>query len=142
MRVRVTRVDSTLPLPQYATQGAAGFDLLCRLDVAVQPGSLARIPSNVVVSVPDGYVLIVALRSGTPLRTGLTMPHGVGFIDSDFCGPQDEIQVQVYNPTDRPVLVRRGDRIAQGLLMPVARAAWDEGPPSLDRSRGGFGSTG
>jgi dUTP pyrophosphatase len=141
MRVRVTRIDQSLPLPEYRTAGATGFDFKCRSGVTVESRSVALIPSNVIVCVPDGYVLLVTLRSGTPRRTGLTIPHGVGVIDADYCGPDDEIMIQVYNPTDSPISVHRGDRIAQGLLMPVSRLEWDEDSPLRNTSRGGFGST-
>lgn len=122
--------------------GAAGFDFVCRLSVAVQPHSLARIPANVIICVPPGHVLVVALRSGTPGRKGLLSPGGIGVIDSDYCGPEDEIQLQVYNYTDQPVTVQRGERIAQGILLPTIACEWDESPPLPEQSRGGFGSTG
>lgn len=141
MRVRVTRIDPSLPLPYYATAGAAGFDLLARESVTVAPGELARIPGNVIVQVPDGYTLLVALRSGTPGRKGLLKPNGVGVIDQDYHGPADEIQIQVYNFWDENVTVERGERIAQGLLVPVTRVEWEEGD-AAGPSRSGFGSTG
>lgn len=140
--VGITRVDPSLPLPRYATEGAAGFDFLCRLDTTVQPHSIARIPANVVICVPRDHVLVVALRSGTPARKGLLSPGGIGVIDPDYCGPDDEIQIQVYNFTDQPVAVERGERIAQGILVPSLICEWDEMDTSSERSRGGFGSTG
>lgn len=118
------------------------MDLYCRVDTTVRPRALGFIPTNVIVAVPDGHVLIVALRSGTPRRTGLISPHGIGIIDADYCGPEDEIKIQVYNPTDEPITVRRGDRIAQALLLPLTGIEWSEGEPPSDQSRGGFGSTG
>ncbi|HEX6509451.1 MAG TPA: dUTP diphosphatase [Chloroflexota bacterium] len=142
MRVPVTRVDPTLPLPEYATPGAAGFDFVCRTPTTVEPGKLAYIPANAVICVPENYVLIVALRSGTPRRKGLLSPGGIGVIDPDYCGPEDEIQIQVYNFTVAPVHVERGERIAQGILMPFVRCEWDETEPRSRTSRGGFGSTG
>lgn len=142
MRVPITRVDPSLPLPQYATEGAAGFDFVCRVDAVVQPHAIARIPANVVVCVPQDHVLVVALRSGTPARKGLLSPGGIGVIDPDYCGPDDEIQIQVYNFTDEPVMVERGERIAQGILVPTVTCEWDETLALSERSRGGFGSTG
>lgn len=141
MKVPITRIDPSLPLPSCATEGAAGFDFLCRAKVTIEPGQVARLPTNVIIAVPQGYVLILALRSSTPRRKGLLSPGGIGVIDQDFCGPEDEIQVQVYNFTDAPVTVERGDRIAQGLLMPVAHCEWVEGDPRREDSRGGFGSS-
>jgi dUTP pyrophosphatase len=142
MRVAITRVDPSLPLPHYATEGAAGFDFLCRVGMSIEPRSIARIPANVVVCVPQGHVLMVALRSGTPARKGLLFPGGIGVIDPDYCGPGDEIQIQVYNFTDEPVVVERGERIAQGILVPTVTCEWDEVSELSERSRGGFGSTG
>lgn len=122
--------------------GAAGLDLGARLDTTIEPGAVGRIPANIVARVPAEHVLLVMLRSGTPGRTGLICPHGVGVIDADYCGPDDEIQVQVMNPTDRAVTVRRGDRIAQALLLPLAPIEWEEVDCGPEVSRGGFGSTG
>lgn len=142
MRVRLTRIDPDLPLPAYATDGAAALDLYCRQDIVVPPGGLGFIPANVIIAVPAGHVLLVALRSGTPRRTGLISPHGIGIIDRDYCGPDDEIHIQVFNPTAVAVTVHRGDRIAQALLLPVTDVEWEEQEPLRDSSRGGFGSTG
>lgn len=142
MRLPITRIDPSLPLPLYATKGAAGFDFVCRVGVTVHPHAIARIPANVVVCVPRDHVLVVALRSGTPARKGLLFPGGIGVIDPDYCGPDDEIQIQVYNFTNEPVVVERGERIAQGILMPSVICEWDETQALSERSRGGFGSTG
>jgi dUTP pyrophosphatase len=110
--------------------------------MTVGPGELARVPANVVVCVPEGYVLVVTLRSGAPGRKGILHPGGIGVIDPDYCGPEDEIHIQVYNFTDEPVRVERGERIAQGLLMPALHCDWEETEPRSPTSRGGFGSTG
>lgn len=141
LRVRIARIDRALPLPVYETAGAVGFDLLARLDTTVEPGGIGRIPANVIVETPPGYMLLVAARSSTPGKKGLSVPHGIGVIDQDYCGPDDEILVQVYNFTDRPVTVARGERVAQGVFVRVDRAAWEEIPPGARASRGGFGST-
>ncbi|MBX5449576.1 dUTP diphosphatase [Thermogemmatispora sp.] len=139
--VAIKRVDPTLPLPTYATAGSVGFDLLCREDTEIAPRDLGFIPGNVIVRTPPGYLLLVTLRSSTPRRKGLLIPHGVGIIDQDYCGEGDEILIQVYNFRDEPALVRRGERIAQGVFVPVALARWQE-VTALGPSRGGFGSTG
>ena len=141
MRVGITRVDETLPLPQYATDGAAGFDFYSRERAVIEPGALAAIPGNVIVAVPEGHVLIVALRSSAPLKKGLIIPNGIGVIDRDYCGPEDEVKILVYNTRESAVTVERGERIAQGLIVPLPRVEWDERPAG-GLSRGGFGSTG
>nr|BBH94238.1 putative dUTPase, phage associated [Thermogemmatispora argillosa] len=139
--VAIKRVDPTLPLPTYATAGSVGFDLLCRQDTEIAPRDLGFIPGNVIVRTPPGYLLLVTLRSSTPRRKGLLIPHGVGIIDQDYCGEGDEVLIQVYNFRDEPALVRRGERIAQGIFVPVALARWQE-VTALGPGRGGFGSTG
>ncbi len=141
LRVRIMRIDPDLPLPSYETPGAVGFDLLARVETTVAAGQLARIPANVVVETPPGYMLLVAARSSLPGRRGLSVPHGIGVIDQDYCGASDEILVQVYNFTDAPVTVPRGERIAQGVFVRVDRAGWEETDFSQRQSRGGFGST-
>ncbi|GAC1325408.1 MAG: dUTP diphosphatase [Chloroflexota bacterium] len=142
MRVVVTRIDPSIPLPRYASTGATAFDFFSRTDVTVGPGELGMVPTNVIVHVPRGHVLLVALRSSTPRTKGLLSPHGIGIIDQDFYGPTDEVMVQVYNFSPEEVAVFRGERIAQGLLVPLTTCEWEEGPPSGEASRGGFGSTG
>ena len=142
MRVPITRVDPSLPLPAYATDGSVGFDFTTRVTPEVAPGGMARIPSNLIVATPPGYMLLVAVRSSTPHRTGLRLSNAIGIVDQDFAGPDDEIHIDVWNPTDHPVVVQRGDRIAQGVFVSVAVATWDEQETPDAPSRGGFGSTG
>ncbi len=144
MNVRIARIDLDLPLPRYQSAGAAGFDLLCRVETTVAPGAIALIPANVIVAAPLGYALIVAARSSTPRRKGLSVPHGIGVIDGDYRGPDDEIHVQVYNFTLEVVVVARGERIAQGVFIRIDQAEWLEvDRASVDApTRGGFGSTG
>lgn len=142
MRVPITRVDPSLPLPTYATDGSVGFDFTTRVTTEVAPGGMARIPSNLIVATPPGYMLLVAVRSSTPSRTGLRLSNAIGIVDQDYAGPKDEIHLDVWNPTDRPVVVKRGDRIAQGVFVSVAVARWDERETPDAPSRGGFGSTG
>jgi dUTP pyrophosphatase len=141
VKVKIKRVDRSLPLPVYETQGSVGFDILCREDMAIEPKSIGRIPSNVIVQVPEGYALVVALRSSTPAKKRLLCPHGIGIVDNDYCGPEDELQVQVYNFSEAPVKVERGEKIAQGVFVKVKRAEWDEVESLSEKSRGGFGST-
>lgn len=140
MKVGVERVDKSLPLPVYETGGSVGFDIICREDTAVKARSLVRIPSNIIVQVPEGYVLAIALRSSAPKKKSLLMPHGIGIIDNDFCGKDDEILVQVYNFSDSDVSVSRGEKIAQGIFLRTDRAEWVE-KEMESQSRGGFGST-
>ena len=141
MKVKIKRLDKDLPLPKYETSGSVGFDLLCRESVTIAPRAVALIPANVIVETPSGYMLLVTLRSSTPRKQGLLIPHGVGIIDQDYCGEGDEIQIQIYNFTDQAVTVERGDRIAQGIFVRVDTAEWSEVSEMDSETRGGFGST-
>ena len=132
-----------LPLPAYATAGAAGMDLLAAVTdpVTLAPGARALIPTGLAVALPVGYELQIRPRSGLALRHGIVLANSPGTIDEDYRG---EIQVIVMNAGDAAFTVTRGTRIAQAVLAPVSRAAWHE-VPSLDttaRGAGGFGSTG
>src|SRR6266516_4190443 len=141
LQVAIKRVDTDLPLPTYATAGSVGFDLLCREDTEIEPRTIELIPSNVIVRIPEGYMLLLTLRSSTPRRKGLLIPNGVGIIDQDYCGEGDELMVQVYNFRNEAVLVRRGERIAQGMFVPIMHVQWHE-VDEMGQGRGGFGSTG
>lgn len=141
MKVRITRRDPSVSLPARETPGAAGFDLAASADITIAPRSIVLVPTGLIIRVPDGYFLAIFARSSTPLKRGLIVANGVGVIDSDYSGPEDEIKVQVYNLTDAPVDVKKGDRLAQGIFMQYAAPEWEEGEPS-DKTRGGFGSTG
>jgi len=131
-----------VPLPSYQTDGAAGFDLAASADLTIGPGEVALVPTGLVIEVPAGHFLGVFARSSTPLKRGLMVANGVGIVDSDYCGPEDEIRVQVLNITQAAVEVRRGDRLAQGVILPYVRATWQETDSPSRPSRGGFGSTG
>ena len=135
--------NADLPLPAYATAGAAGMDLLAAVDapVTVAPGARALIPTGLAIALPPGYELQIRPRSGLALRHGIVLPNSPGTIDEDYRG---EIQVILLNTGDAPFVVERGARIAQAVLAPVTRARWHE-VTSLDattRDAGGFGSTG
>ncbi len=141
LQVTIKRIDTSLPLPAYATAGAVGFDLVCREDTEIAPRTVGYIPGNVIVQTPPGYMLLLTLRSSTPRRKGLLIPHGVGIIDQDYCGEGDELMVQVYNFREEASLVRRGERVAQGIFVPIQRVIWQE-VDQVGKGRGGFGSTG
>ncbi len=142
MHVSIQRIDTTLPLPPYASNGAVGFDIITRETTVIEPGAIALIPGNVIVKVPEGYALLIAPRSSMPRKKGLVFPHSIGVIDQDYHGETDEILVQVQNITKEPVTVERGERIAQGLFVKVEQAVWQEVDSHGAEARGGFGSTG
>lgn len=141
MKVNIKRVDKNLPLPQYATAGSVGFDLVCRESVAIEPRTLGLVPANVIVETPPGYMLMVTLRSSTPRKRRLLIPHGVGVIDQDYCGEDDEVKIQIYNFSEQTVTIQRGDRIAQAIFVRVDQVDWMEISETRSKTRGGFGST-
>jgi deoxyuridine 5'-triphosphate nucleotidohydrolase len=132
-----------LPLPGYATAGAAGMDLLAAVadTVTLAPGARTLVPTGLAIALPPGHELQIRPRSGLALKHGIMLPNAPGTIDEDFRG---EIQVIVMNGGDTPFQIERGMRIAQAVLSPVLRAQWSE-VETLDvtvRAEGGFGSTG
>lgn len=141
MEVKIKRIDKSLPLPKYETEGSVGFDLLCRESAEIAPQEIVLIPANVIVETPPGYMLMICMRSSTPRKVGLMMAQGLGIIDNDYCGEEDELKIQVYNFTDEPVTIEKGSRIAQAIFVRVDTAEWNEVDQMTTPSRGGFGST-
>jgi len=140
--------DRTLPLPAYATAGAAGADLRANLPegdraagVTLAPMERRVVPTGLRIEIPDGFEVQIRPRSGLALRYGITLPNTPGTIDSDYRGP---LGVLLVNLGADPVTLHHGDRIAQMVLAPVARAAFAvvDALSDTDRGAGGFGSTG
>ena len=132
-----------LPLPSYATPAAAGLDLIAALpaDLVLAPGDRAKVGTGIAIALPPEFEAQIRPRSGLALKAGVTVLNSPGTIDADYRG---EICVVLINHGDGPYTVQRGDRIAQLVVTPIARAAWrvtDQLPPS-ERAAGGFGSTG
>ena len=130
-----------LALPSYATDGAAGMDVLAAEDVTLPPGGRQAVATGLALAIPPGFEIQVRPRSGLALRHGISVPNTPGTIDSDYRG---ELKVILINHGEQDFAIRRGDRIAQLVLAPVVRAAWKE-VARLDetvRGAGGFGSTG
>lgn len=140
--VRITRVRDTVPLPSYATPGSVAFDLCCAVDTIVPAKGIATVPTGLIIATPPGYALILAPRSSLFRKTGLRLGNTVGIIDQDFCGPDDELELSFWNPSEQPILLKAGDRMVQGLLVNIARAEWNEGPATSSTSRGGWGNSG
>ena len=141
--VRVRPGGDPLPLPRYMTPDAAGMDLRADLEaeIVLAPGARRLVPTGLAVAIPPGFEGQVRARSGLAVRHGLTVLNAPGTIDADYRG---EVQVLLVNLGREPVSVRRGDRIAQLVIGPVARVAWREVAtlPESARGAGGFGSTG
>ena len=126
-------------LPQYATEGAAGADLRASVDVTLEPGARAAVPTGIEVEIPPGHVGLVWPRSGLAVRHGIDTLAGV--IDSDYRG---EVAVVLVNHGAEAVRIAAGDRVAQLLLQKVERARFERsaGLDATGRAAGGFGSTG
>ena len=137
------KIGKEIPLPYYATQGAAALDLHACIDepLTSPPGGQAVVPTGLAVAIPTGYVGILAVRSSMGIRNGVTLSNGIGVIDSDYRGP---LGAGLHNLSQTPYTVQPGDRVAQLMVVPVIReqiAGVDELPPTR-RGSGGFGSTG
>jgi dUTP pyrophosphatase len=145
LRAAITRLPHgrDLPLPAYATAGAAGCDLHAAVEAPLEipPGGRALVPTGIAIALPEGAEAQVRPRSGLALRHGVTCLNSPGTIDADYRG---EVGVILANLGEAPFVVARGMRIAQLVVAPVARVAWDEVAelPATLRGAGGFGSTG
>ena len=130
-----------LELPAYATDGAAGMDVLAAEDVTLAPGARHAVATGLAVAIPHGYEIQVRPRSGLALKHGVTVPNTPGTIDSDYRG---ELKIIMINLGPEDFAIARGDRIAQLVLAPVVLARWEEVAELDDTARGagGFGSTG
>src|SRR5687767_9612756 len=142
MRLKIKRLDAAVGLPEPASARAAGFDLASAVDIEIPPRSIRLVGTGLVIEVPTGYFLGIFARSSTPLKRGLVVANGVGVIDPDYAGPDDEVRIQVLNITTADVAIKRGDRLAQGIVLPAPRVAWQEVSDMRQETRGGFGSTG
>jgi dUTP pyrophosphatase len=145
VRVAVQRLAGSddLPLPDYATPGSAGVDLVAALPspLALAPGARAAVPTGLAIALPEGWEAQIRPRSGVALEHGITVLNAPGTVDADYRG---EVKVILVNLGERAVTIERGRRIAQLVVTPVARLEWQEMPslPPSARGAGGFGSTG
>lgn len=141
IRVRRLAHGDGLPLPVYATEGAAGMDVVAAEELDLLPGQRHAVATGFAIAIPDGYEVQVRPRSGLALKHGIAVPNTPGTIDSDYRG---ELKVILINHGDAPFPIRRGDRIAQLVAAPVQRAGFVEVDDLDATARGarGFGSTG
>ena len=141
MKIRIHRIDKTIPLPEYKTSGAAGFDLSARTSITIAPRTIGYVPLNVVIEPPEGYYVALVARSSLHKR-GLIPANGFGVGDRDFAGNDDEYTAALYNFTDQSVEVLRGDRIMQVVVSPVLHVEFNEVEDMANKNRRGFGTTG
>ena len=137
------KIGREIPLPYYATEGAAAVDLHACIDEAVTlpPGGRALLPTGLAAAIPAGHVGVLAVRSSMGIRHGVTLSNGVGVIDSDYRG---QVHVGLHNLSGEPYTVQPGDRVAQLMVVPVAAPEIEvvDALPETVRGAGGFGSTG
>lgn len=143
IRIQIARLPhgEGLPLPSYATPGAAGMDIVAAEDLDLLPGQRHAVATGFQVAIPAGYEIQVRPRSGLAFKHGISVPNTPGTIDSDYRG---EVKVLLINHGSEPFAIRRGERIAQLVPATVTRAAFDEvgALSETERGAGGFGSTG
>jgi len=177
MDVKIRKLHEDARIPQYATEGAAGFDLVACEDVIIAPGETKKVPLGLAFEIPEGYVMYVCMRSGIALKTKLRQSNGIGVIDSDYRGEvammfdntavgdnfidytyglvdgnfltdDKDCLPSIYEASYEDInvyyLIRKGDRIAQGIIAPVQRAQFVEVAELTDTARGsgGFGHSG
>ena len=141
MEIQIRRLRADARIPVYRHQGDAGFDFHAAEDVTVPPNGVAILATGLAMAIPEGFELQIRLRSGAALNTPLILPNAPATIDSGYRG---ELGIIVRNLSDKPFLVKKGDRIAQGVLARVWQARFQETDslPESDRGAGGYGSTG
>lgn len=135
------KYDQLLPSPSKGTTESAGIDLYVRSTTVVDPNTPTLVPLNVAVQIPKGYFGMLVARSSLAKRFGVMLTNGVGIIDSDYCGNDDEIMASLISLTDLPVTIERGERIAQLIIIPFEKVQLNEVEVLTDANRGGFGST-
>lgn len=142
VQVLITRLDPSIPLPVYAKGGDAGADIVTRVDVTLQPGERALVPTGIAIALPDGYVALVHPRSGLAIKHGVTMVNAPGTVDAGYRG---ELQcIMINHDANDAITFHKGDRIAQLVIQKVERAEFVEVKdlPGSGRGISGFGSTG
>ncbi|MBT3230611.1 dUTP diphosphatase [Candidatus Uhrbacteria bacterium] len=142
MKIEFKRNHPLAQIPEYKTSGAAAFDIAIVEDAMIEARSITKIRTGLVINVPDDHALLIISRSSNPFKKGIDLANSVGVIDSDYCGPNDELALLVKNITDEPIELKAGDRVAQGLFTPVTRPEFQEVDEMIAKDRGGFGTTG
>jgi len=142
MKLLIKKVHPDAVMPEYKTPGAAAFDLTSIETKTLAPREIYRFRTGLVACIPSGHFMLIASRSSNSVKKGISMANGIGVIDSDFCGENDELHVCVQNITDQPTTITAGDRIAQAMILPVEQVTFEEVTSTGAADRGGFGSTG
>jgi len=143
MEIKIAKIAEGAVLPDYQSSGAACFDFYALEKTIIDPQSIAKIRTGLVIEVPRGSALLILPRSSTP-GLGLRKPHSIGVVDSDYRGQADEVLIMLENTTSKPITVETLQRVAQGCVVRTPKVKWREiSKNSLARkNRGGFGKTG
>lgn len=140
-KIKAKRINKEIPLPEYKTSGAVAFDFTVRENCEIKPMSIGYVPLNMCIKPPKGFMLLMAARSSLHKR-GLMLANGVALFDQDFCGDEDEYKAVLYNFTNKIEKIEKGDRLTQGVLVPIHICQFCEVDKMGEKKRGGFGSTG
>lgn len=140
-KIKAKRINKEIPLPEYKTSGAVAFDFIVRESCAIKPKSIGYVPLNMCIKPPKGFMLLMTARSSLHKR-GLMLANGIALFDQDFCGDEDEYKVVLYNFTNKIAKIEKGDRLTQGVLVPIRICQFCEVEKMNEKKRGGFGSTG
>ncbi len=153
MKIRIFRKGKSIPLPERKTPHSVGLDVYVSETIKLYPGQVVLAPTGLIIESPPGYYFRIHIRSGFSVKHGISLANGVGIVDEDYCGPQDELKIALikyYNPKDpdkdKPFIIEKGIRIAQIIFEKnsLPEIEWDEQekPDFTTKTRGGFGSTG
>ncbi len=141
MKVLIKRFDKSLPLPEYKTSGAAAFDLCARQDTLIPAHKVVLVPLNIAIQLPADHWALLSARSSLH-KMGLMVANGIGVGDYDYRGDNDEYMAALLNFTDQEVMVKKGERVVQMIIMSRERVDFEELDKFETEDRGGFGSTG
>ena len=144
MNIRFHRIHPDAHIPEYKTSGSVAFDIALIENIVIKPRAMEKVRTGLVIEAPKGHALVLASRSSNPVKKGIDMANSICIIDEYYCGPEDELFLVLMNLTDEPVSLSKGDRVAQGMFLPVTKGTFTEVEASdlADESRGGHGSTG
>lgn len=141
MQIKLKQFDQSLPVPAYKTSGAAAFDLYARETIAIPAQSVGYVPLNIALQLPENHWAMVSARSSLH-KKGLMLANGIGVGDYDYRGDGDEYLAALFNFKSEPVIVERGERIVQMIIMSREKVEFELVTEFGTINRGGFGSTG
>jgi dUTP pyrophosphatase len=141
IKLKIKLFDKNLPLPAYKTNRAAALDLYARMNVTIAAKEIAYVPLNIALELPSDHWALLAARSSLH-KKGLMIANGIGVGDEDYCGDNDEYQAVLFNFTDQKVMIKKGERIVQLIILPREKVEVEAVTKLGNKDRGGLGSTG